>query len=166
MTVAQDYLGDYPVMLGSQRMGPDLANVGVRKTNPADLFRHLYDPQAVTPGSIMPPSRFLFQKRKVLPGQKPEPAALKVGPGSQIVPGPDAEALVAYMLSLRTDSPLFEAPVPKGAGGPAPANALTAGKPSGAANPSTNTGSVLAPPQVPGNAPPPAPPPNPPGATP
>src|SRR5437667_11579508 len=27
-TVAQDYMGDYPVLLGSQRIGPDLANIG------------------------------------------------------------------------------------------------------------------------------------------
>ena len=32
-SVDQDYLYDRPVMLGSQRVGPDLANIGRRQTN-------------------------------------------------------------------------------------------------------------------------------------
>src|SRR5437868_13621241 len=40
-TVAQDYLGDSPVLLGSQRIGPDLANIGLRQTNAVNLLQHL-----------------------------------------------------------------------------------------------------------------------------
>src|SRR5688572_11280552 len=32
-TVAQDYLNDYPVMLGNLRAGPDLTNIGLIRTN-------------------------------------------------------------------------------------------------------------------------------------
>src|SRR5450631_4032164 len=32
-SVDQDYLYDLPVMLGNQRVGPDLANIGARETN-------------------------------------------------------------------------------------------------------------------------------------
>jgi hypothetical protein len=38
--------------------------------------------------------------------------------GYETVPRPDAEALVAYLVSLRTDTPLYEAPIPN-AGKPA-----------------------------------------------
>src|SRR6185295_313868 len=59
-SVAQDYIFDQPVLLGSQRIGPDLANVGLRQINAAALFAHLYDPRKAVPGSMMPPYRFLF----------------------------------------------------------------------------------------------------------
>jgi cytochrome c oxidase cbb3-type subunit 2 len=123
MTVAQDYLGDYPVLLGNQRVGPDLANIGVRQPNPAELLRKLYNPQAVVPGSMMPPFRFLFEKQKLRTGQiGPDPNALLFENGYETVPRPDAEALVAYLLSLRTDTPLYEAPIPN-AGKPVATNA-------------------------------------------
>src|SRR5439155_10272035 len=73
-SVAQDCLFDRPVMLGSQRIGQDLANVGARQTNQVWHLKHLYNPQSVSPGSVMPAYRYLFQKRK-LQGQ-PSPDAL------------------------------------------------------------------------------------------
>jgi ribosomal protein L7/L12 len=93
-TVARDFLYDYPVALGSQRIGPDLANVSVRQPDAAWHLRHLYAPQIEVKGSAMPPYRFLFEKRN-----------------NEIVPKPEAVALVAYLLSLRADAPLFEAPL-------------------------------------------------------
>ncbi|MGO8674602.1 MAG: cbb3-type cytochrome c oxidase subunit II [Limisphaerales bacterium] len=93
-TVARDFLYDYPVALGSQRIGPDLANVSVRQPDAAWHLRHLYAPQLEVKGSAMPPYRFLFEKRN-----------------NEIVPKPEAVALVAYLLSLRADAPLFEAPL-------------------------------------------------------
>jgi cytochrome c oxidase cbb3-type subunit 2 len=62
----------------------------------------------------MPPYRYLFEKRKV--GGAPTPDALKLAgdlspePGYEIVPMPEARALVAYLLNLRAEAPLFEAP--------------------------------------------------------
>jgi cytochrome c oxidase cbb3-type subunit 2 len=80
-TVAQDYLQDRPVLLGTVRIGPDLANIGARAlqsfavpwkfrtaTNAvAELERwhlmHLYDPRQLSPGSLMPAYRFLFREQ-------------------------------------------------------------------------------------------------------
>ncbi len=41
-SVAQDYLYDQPTMLGTQRIGPDLANIGLRQTNEMELLRASY----------------------------------------------------------------------------------------------------------------------------
>lgn len=112
--VAADYLYDWPVMLGSQRVGPDLANVGARLPDANWQMRHLYAPQAEVKGSIMPSYQFLFEKRKI--GRVPSPDALQLSgdfappAGYEIVPKPAAIQLAAYLLSLKSDAPLYEAP--------------------------------------------------------
>ena len=113
-TVAQDYLYDYPVQLGSLRIGPDLANYGTRAVPAALALQHLYTPQSTMPKSMMPPYRYLFHKRKLAEGEKPGPRALPatLEPGFEITPKPEAEALIAYLMSLKADAPLAEAPVP------------------------------------------------------
>jgi len=88
-TVPRDLVRDEVPVLGTLRIGPDLANVGKRHPDAAWQLRHLYAPSAVVPGSLMPSYAFLFQKRP--PGS---------APGEGIVPTADAEALVAYLLSL------------------------------------------------------------------
>ena len=114
-SVAEDLLYDYPVMLGSQRIGPDLANVGVRLPDPKWHLLHLYAPRAQVKTSSMPPYRFLFEKRRIERVSSPDamvlPADVAPEPGYEIVPKPEAEALVAYLTSLRADAPLFSAPV-------------------------------------------------------
>jgi cbb3-type cytochrome oxidase cytochrome c subunit len=114
-TVAADYLFDYPVMLGSQRVGPDLANVGLRPPDANWHLRHLYAPRLAVKDSIMPPYRFLFERKKIAQQPSPEalplPAELAPPPGYEIIPKPQANALVAYLLSLRCNAPLFEAPL-------------------------------------------------------
>jgi cytochrome c oxidase cbb3-type subunit II len=112
-TVARDYLYDKPVMLGTMRTGPDLTNIGLRQSSSEWHLLHLYDPQITSRRSIMPPFRFLFEKRKI--GEKPSPEALKLPkefalePGYELVPKPEAKALVQYLLSLRANAPLPEA---------------------------------------------------------
>jgi len=130
-TVAEDFLFDSPVMLGSQRIGPDLANVGARLPDAKWQLLHLYAPQLEVPGSAMPPFRFLFEKRRIqearssdaldLPGELAPPA------GYVIVPKPQAKALVAYLLSLRADAPIFATPMSVPAEAPATTNAPAAG---------------------------------------
>ncbi len=123
-SVAEDFLYDYPVMLGSQRIGPDLANVGARLPDPKWHLLHLYAPQFQVKGSSMPPYRFLFEKRKIERVRSPDalavPAELSPGPGYEIVPKPEAQALAAYLVSLRADTPLFQAPVTVASAIPAP----------------------------------------------
>lgn len=111
-TVAADFLQDNPALPGAQRLGPDLANVGVRKPDANWHLKHLYAPKSQVPDSTMPPYRFLFEKRKI--GRVPSPDALKldaIEAGYEVVPTDDAKALAAYLLSLRADVPLFEAPM-------------------------------------------------------
>jgi len=127
-----DYLFEQPVLLGSQRAGPDLANAGRRMDAAAVLVR-LYEPRALTPGSIMPPCPFLFNKRKIQDARSAD--ALQLPPpfapplGYEIVPRAEARALAAYVTSLHQDGYLFEAPPP-----PQPA-----GKTNAPAKPATNS---------------------------
>ena len=113
-SVARDYLYDDPVMVGSLRIGPDLANAGVRLPDLHWHLRHLYAPRSEVKGSVMPPYRYLFNKRPVVDGEKRAANALPatVEPGFEITPKPEAEALVAYLMSLNASAPLVEAPVP------------------------------------------------------
>ena len=61
-SVDRDYLYGRPVMLGNQRVGPDLTNIGLRQTNEILLLQHLYNPQSSMPKSVMPPYHFLFRE--------------------------------------------------------------------------------------------------------
>jgi cytochrome c oxidase cbb3-type subunit 2 len=114
-TVAEDFLFDSPVMPGSQRVGPDLANVGMRQPDANSLLLRLYSPQNQVKGSTMPPYRFLFEKRRVRLRPSPEalvlPAELAPPAGYEVVPKPAAQALAAYLVSLRANAPLFSAPL-------------------------------------------------------
>ncbi len=111
-TVSQDFLYDYPVQLGTMRIGPDLANFGTRPT--AQILEHLYAPRFTVAKSLMPPYRHLFNERKLAAGEKPRAGALAANlkEGYEITARPEAEALVAYLMSLKANAPLAEAPVP------------------------------------------------------
>lgn len=114
-TVAQDFIADATVMPGSMRVGPDLANVGARRPDLNWQLVHLYNPAAVTQNSPMPAYRFLFERKKI--GKQPSPDALKFSSeftpkdGYEIIPKPEAKALAAYLVSLQSDTPLYEAPL-------------------------------------------------------
>jgi cytochrome c oxidase cbb3-type subunit II len=90
-SVAEDFLWDNPVQLGSIRIGPDLSNVGMRYDADWQL-KHLCEPTSVVKTSTMPPFKFLFKN------------------GDESAPTEDAKNLVAYLLSLRADVPLHSAP--------------------------------------------------------
>lgn len=114
-TVARDYMYDKVAYFGTMRTGPDLSNIGARQPSVDWHYQHLYQPQVVSPGSIMPPFRFLFEKRRIV-GQ-PSNDAVKVLPpdqpeaGYEIVPTQEAKTLVQYLISLKRSSyPLPEAP--------------------------------------------------------
>jgi cytochrome c oxidase cbb3-type subunit II len=104
-SVARDYIREGRVLLGTMRTGPDLRNIGARQTSTEWHYLHLYDPQITSAGSNMPPHKFLFEKRKII--GEPSPKALRLPaphtpePGYEVVPSARAEALVAYMLSLK-----------------------------------------------------------------
>ena len=114
-TVARDYVLDRAAYLGNSRIGPDLANVGVRHDKADFYYAHEYSPESVVDGSICPPMHFLFEKRKVV-GQPSVEAVHVTGSdmpelGEEVVPRHDAKALAAYLLSLKRSSyKLPEAP--------------------------------------------------------
>ena len=61
----------------------------------------------------MPPYSFLFEERRAGSGNPSEVLALPPGVApaeKEIVPTDEARALAAYLVSLRADAPLFEAP--------------------------------------------------------
>jgi cytochrome c oxidase cbb3-type subunit II len=102
---AADYALEDPPMLGTQRTGPDLADVGTRQPSEAWHLIHLYDPRVVVPQSVMPAYRWYFvEKDQAGPGDVVAPVPAGLAPrGKVIVAGPDAKALVSYLSSLRQD---------------------------------------------------------------
>lgn len=123
-SVAEDFLFDSPPMPGSQRVGPDLANVGARLPDPAWHLRHLYAPRLDVTNSIMPPYPYLFEVRKsggsIFPSALQLPAEFAPPQGYEVFPTPEAQALAAYLVSLRSDAPLFSAPLNVAATAPSP----------------------------------------------
>jgi cytochrome c oxidase cbb3-type subunit 2 len=55
----EEILQEAPVTIGNRRHGPDLLNVGNRRSE-AWLRQHFLDPQSLSPGSSMPSYRHLF----------------------------------------------------------------------------------------------------------
>lgn len=118
-TVARDYVRQDRVLLGTMRTGPDLAHVGGRPLTADWHHQHLYNPQITSPGSTMPPFAFLYEVREIV--KEPSANALKIPPDSEYAPEPGfeivptrrAEALVEYLLSLKIDYSLPEAPIPE-----------------------------------------------------
>jgi cytochrome c oxidase cbb3-type subunit 2 len=110
-TVARDHIFDNPPLLGTMRTGPDLANIGVRQPSANWHLLHLYRPEITSPGSIMPPYPFLFERRALeveLPFDALQfPADFEVA-GSYVAPTARARALAAYLLSLDASHPVPE----------------------------------------------------------
>jgi cytochrome c oxidase cbb3-type subunit I/II len=61
-TRAGEYAYDHPFLLGSRRAGPDLQRVGGKYPD-AWHFEHMRDPRSTSPGSIMPPYPWLYNRR-------------------------------------------------------------------------------------------------------
>jgi cytochrome c oxidase cbb3-type subunit 2 len=113
-SVARDYIYQDRVLLGTMRTGPDLMAVGERLPIPAWHYLHLYNPTITSQGSLMPPYTFLYEKREIK-GSETSESALKLPPefavetGYEVIPGRRADALVAYLMSLKLDYDLPEA---------------------------------------------------------
>jgi len=107
---AHDYIRDQAVLLGSSRIGPDLRNVGARIPDAGYFYKLLYAPESKFGGAPiahgMPAHQFLFDVHPVK-GRQPSvlalelPAADAPGAGLEVVPTYRAQALVAYLLSLK-----------------------------------------------------------------
>jgi cytochrome c oxidase cbb3-type subunit 2 len=108
----RDYLAEKVALLGVARVGPDLANAGYRLAGKdrAAIHLQLYLPHAVAGWSNMPAYPHLYVVRKAQ-GPKSDlalPLTGKFAPqkGYEVVPTPEAEELVDYLLSLKKATPL------------------------------------------------------------
>jgi cytochrome c oxidase cbb3-type subunit 2 len=112
-SAAGDFAYQTPELLGSERTGPDLTNIGVRQPSDVWQYIHLYNPRAVVPQSIMPAFSWMFEVVDTLPqGEVAVPLPPTYAPPTgKVVPTQKAKALVAYLMSLK------QAPLPPGEGG-------------------------------------------------
>ncbi len=113
-SVARDYINDKRALIGNVRIGPDLSNVGLRQGDRNWHLLHLYNPQINSKGSNMPAYPFLFEVREIVGEPSSHaldlPQAFSPGEGFEVIPTRKAESLASYMLSLKVDYELKEAP--------------------------------------------------------
>jgi cytochrome c oxidase cbb3-type subunit 2 len=112
--VAADYAGitrtnfwvNTATLMGTERTGPDLTNIGKRQPSEDWHLTHLYQPRAVVENSIMAPYPWLFEVKdstKVTEKDKVVnlPDKYIKDKSKKIIATEDALALVAYLKSLQ-----------------------------------------------------------------
>ena len=111
-SIAADYAGNKRIstwintatLMGTERTGPDLTNIGNRQPSMDWQLLHLYQPRSVVQQSIMPSYRFLFDIKKN-PGLNDVivnvPDKYFDTAQGKVVATQDALDLVAYLLSLK-----------------------------------------------------------------
>ncbi|MCK0159095.1 cbb3-type cytochrome c oxidase subunit II [Allomuricauda sp. F6463D] len=95
-----------PSLLGSERTGPDLTNIGKRQPSIDWHLLHLYNPRSVVAPSIMPSYPWLFDIVDTTSIKEDDkvvnlPDAFAPSPGKTIVAKKEALQLVAYLKSLQ-----------------------------------------------------------------
>lgn len=117
--IAADYAGidrtdfwrNTATLMGTERTGPDLTNIGSRQPSLAWNLLHLYQPRAVVEQSVMPAYPWLFEvKEKVGKGETEVivPDKFRKGINGKIVATQEALDLVSYIQSLK------QTPLPDG----------------------------------------------------
>jgi cytochrome c oxidase cbb3-type subunit 2 len=98
-----DFAYQTPELLGSQRTGPDLTNIGERQPSDVWQYIHLYNPRAVVPQSIMPAFDWMFEVvDSAPPGVTPVALPKAYAPThGMVVPTHRARALIAYLSALK-----------------------------------------------------------------
>lgn len=111
-SIAADYAGNTRMdfwrntatLMGTERTGPDLTDVGNRQPSLEWNLVHLYNPRIVVEQSIMPAFPYLFA-HKEQPVENDVvvsvPAAWMKGKSGQVIATQDALDLVAYLQSLK-----------------------------------------------------------------
>lgn len=95
-----------PSLLGSERTGPDLTDIGNRQSSADWHLLHLYNPRTVVSESIMPSYKWLFETVDSAEVDEDD-VVVPVGkeffdkPGKKVVAGEEALQLVAYLQSLK-----------------------------------------------------------------
>ncbi len=98
-----DFAYQTPELLGSERTGPDLTNIGVRQPSEVWQYIHLYNPRAVVPESVMPAFDWMFEVVDQAPPGATTVALPKAYAPERgtVVPKHEAQALLAYLSSLK-----------------------------------------------------------------
>lgn len=111
-SVAADYANNYrtdfwrntATLMGTERTGPDLANIGQRQPSADWHLTHLYNPRIVVKESIMPAYPWLFAIKDSLEQGDMEvsvPAEFMNGQKGIVVATEEALQLVAYLQELK-----------------------------------------------------------------
>jgi cytochrome c oxidase cbb3-type subunit 2 len=99
-----DFWRNTATLMGTERTGPDLTNVGVRQSSMAWNLLHLYQPRAVVEQSMMPASPWLFTTKQEISKEDVEvtvPDKYRKGVNGKIIATKEALQLVAYLQSLK-----------------------------------------------------------------
>ena len=108
-SVPRDYVLQDHVLLGNSRIGPDLANLGLREYSDKWLHQHLFEPQSMIPSSLCPPSPFLYDEiDEPVHSDIEVTSELDEDNTRHIRPSIRANRLVAYLQSLKQDYELPE----------------------------------------------------------
>lgn len=99
-----------PSLLGSERTGPDLTEVGKRQPGQEWHLLHLFNPRIVVKESIMPGYPWLFEEKSTaMITQKdvvvPVSQDLLKNPDHKLVAKPEALALITYLQTLVQSNP-------------------------------------------------------------
>ena len=105
-SVPRDYILQKEVLLGHNRVGPDLTNVGLRDYSSEWLHKHLFMPNSIVEGSICQPSPFLYETIDEPTGDSIETSIN--GEVTHIKPSIRANRVVAYLQALKQDYELPE----------------------------------------------------------
>jgi cytochrome c oxidase cbb3-type subunit 2 len=111
-----DFWRNTATVMGTERTGPDLANIGSRQPSPEWHLLHLFQPRAVVGQSIMPAYPWLFDvKNERQPGEVEitVPDAYLSHTQGRIVATKEALQLVAYLQTLKQVPLVDTAAVPK-----------------------------------------------------
>jgi cytochrome c oxidase cbb3-type subunit 2 len=106
---AADYAQAAPPLLGTERIGPDLSNVGIRQPSVMWNLLHLFNPRSMVPDSVMPgfPWYFEIVDRRGVPDSVGDyvlaPPGSFLPAGKVALPRREALDLVAYLQSLRQE---------------------------------------------------------------
>lgn len=117
--IAADYAGitrtdfwrNTATLMGTERTGPDLTNIGTRQPSIAWNLLHLYQPRAVVEESIMPAYPWLFDIKNEVGKNDVEvivPDEYRKGINGKIIATQEALNLVAYLQSMK------QTPLPDG----------------------------------------------------
>jgi cytochrome c oxidase cbb3-type subunit I/II len=96
-----EYAYDWPHLLSTRRIGPDLTRVGLKFSDHWH-FAHHWAPRAVVPDSIMPEFRWLFRTARVPVVERDGAASLGESSG------------LTSLFSFKTDAPIPLYPSPEG----------------------------------------------------